>query len=135
MVRTAAALVVVLLASASPAAAQIVTGASATLEMRQSLTVSTARPMAPSGVDGLAQVRLEEGAYQITGDPNRAYRVRTVSSSDQTAPVITSSNAGEISEGGLGRLDAEGRDIIRIALAPPVKGVAPQPIALLIDYE
>lgn len=133
MVR-AAAIVVLLLAAATPATAQSAAGASASLEMRQSLTVSTARPMAPSGQQPVSQVRLEDGAYQITGDPNRAYRVRTVTADGEAAPVIHSGNSGEISEGGVGLLDAQGRDTIRIGTAR-ANDSGPQPISLTIDYE
>jgi len=135
MIRIAAT-TVALLTAASPVAAQGVAGASATLEMRESLTVSTVRPMSPSGEDAVSQVRLEEGAYQISGDPNRAYRVRATTADGEAAPVIVSSNAGEISEGGLGRLDANGRDTIRIAPAPSRDGGGtPAAFSLTIDYE
>lgn len=133
MVRTAA-ITFLLFAAATPAAAQGVAGASATLEMRQSLTVSTARPMAPSGEQTVSQVRLEDGAYQITGDPNRAYRVRTETPDGKPASVIRSDNSGEISEGGVGLLDARGRDTIRIG-KPRSGGADPQPVSLTIDYE
>lgn len=133
MLRTAAALLFLLL-SAESAWSQAAIG-SATLDMRQSLTVGAARPMSPSGADAVSQVRLEEGSYQIIGDPDRAYRVRTVVAAGEAPPVIQSSNAGEISEGGLGRLDAQGRDTIRITPALPRDGSAPAPVSLTIDYE
>lgn len=132
MVRTAA-ITIFLLSVATNAAAQSA-GASATLEMRQSLTVSTARTATPTGQAAASQVRLEDGSYQITGDPDRAYRVRTVTADGEAQTVIYSVNTGKISEGGVGILDALGRDTIRIAPARSAEGAA-QPVSLTIEYE
>jgi|SRR5215217_1637121 len=127
-----------LLAIVTPAVAQNA-AASGTLELRRSLTVSTARPMAPSSdPDAALSPTMEEGVYQITGDPDRVYRVRTETATGEAADVsaIESRNAGDISDGGLARLDAEGRDFIRIVPRSDAAGGTPStPLTLLIDYE
>lgn len=128
-----------LFAIVSPAAAQSTAGASATVEVRRSLTVSTARPMTPSGdPDAALSTAAEDGIYQITGDPNRVYRVRIEGATGEAATrsVIESRNAGDISDGGLGRLDSEGRDTLRITPRGQSGDAAqPPPGALAIDYE
>lgn len=133
MLRTVPAILFLLLAS--PAVAQAPASDSSTLEIRQSLTIGAGRAMSPSGEGSVPSMQMEKGVYQITGDPNRAYRVRTDTGADEAPPLIQSANAGQISEGGLGRLDAEGRDTILITPAPASDGGGPAPVSLSIDYE
>jgi hypothetical protein len=123
MLLSLAVLVPVALASGA-ALAQSAPG-SATLRVESPLTVAPTAPKrlaasatpesAPSDRLALADAPT---VIMVGGDPNRVYRVR-VPNASATGPAsglrIISDNAGDVSESGVGRLDAEGRDRLEIS--------------------
>lgn len=118
-------LLVALAALAAPSAvsAQSARG-SATLTVESPLTVAPTAPLRLKGqtsgeaptVEGALALADAPTVVMVGGDPNRVYRVRipNASAGDQQAVRIISDNAGDVSDSGVGRLDAQGRDRLHI---------------------
>lgn len=102
--------------------------ATASVNIQNSLNVATIRPMrfearANGGslsvtASGLADA---PAMIQISGDPGRIYRIRVPRILTATGDVamiedlrVWSLNSGDISETRVGRMDSEGRDLLRI---------------------
>ncbi|RZJ88155.1 MAG: hypothetical protein EON88_21715 [Brevundimonas sp.] len=105
-------------------------GASLTIQRGLSVTASNL-------ADAPAVIR-------IAGDPGRIYRIRLPEGEDQGVALIEnlkilSVNAGDISRTRAGRLDADGRDLLRVSGQFRMRaGADAEPIAALplsIDYE
>lgn len=115
--------VLAVLAAPSSVLAQSARG-SATLTVESPLTVAPTAPVrlkalttvdAPA-VEGPAALADAPTVVMVGGDPNRVYRVRipNASAGGQQAVRIISDNAGDVSDSGVGRLDAQGRDRLHI---------------------
>lgn len=144
---------VTLVAGASPALAQQAT-ATAGLRVVDSYAVSATQPMRLARTSGLrasptAPVSQPDApaVIQVTGDAGQSYRVRVprfVPASQDATVVegvsVWSANAGDVSDTGMARMDAEGRDTLRVVgrlsllgLESGANGVTALPLS--IDYE
>lgn len=99
--------------------------ADSTIVIERALTLSSVRPLtfARSSANGGAphSAGFEEAVIQVTGDPGRLYRVRlpeTIATSTPGTTIdgftIWSDSSGDISRTLSGRIDATGRDRLRI---------------------
>lgn len=124
------------------------------ITVQNRLNVATIRPMQfqtrvgggslAVSVDGLAAA---PAMIQISGDPGRIYRIRVprlVTSTGDIATIsdlqVWSENSGDISGTGVGRLNADGQDLLRISGELRIlrsdggqEGIATLPLS--IDYE
>lgn len=152
MTRLLTLLIVGLLAAPGIAAAQSSDG-NVALTIQRGLSMSVVRPMqleatsASAGLSVTASNLSDAPAMiRIAGDPGRMYRVRLPEAQENGQSValienlrIWSINAGDISTTRSGRLDADGRDLLRVSGQFRMRaGAEAEPIAALplsIDYE
>lgn len=138
----------------TPARAQQQATATAGLRVVDSYAVSATQPMRLARTSGLrasptapASQPDAPAVIQVTGDAGQAYRVRVPRfvPSAQDATVVEgisvwSANAGDVSDTGMARMDAEGRDTLRVVgrlsllgMEGAANGVTALPLS--IDYE
>ncbi|RZJ19678.1 MAG: hypothetical protein EON91_00160 [Brevundimonas sp.] len=142
-----------LTAGASAAQAQQAT-ANASLRVVDSYAVSATQPMRlartaslrPSPTAPVSQPDAP-AVIQVTGDAGQSYRVRVprfVPASQDATVVegvsVWSANAGDVSDTGMARMDAEGRDTLRVVGRLSLLGLdgvsnAVTALPLSIDYE
>lgn len=99
--------------------------ADSTIVIERALTLSAVRPLtfarsSPNG-GALHSAGFEEAVIQVTGDPGRLYRVRLPETIATSTPgtiidgfTVWSDSSGDISRSLSGRIDATGRDRLRI---------------------
>ncbi|WP_122464520.1 MULTISPECIES: hypothetical protein [Brevundimonas] len=149
-------LIIALLGLASPALAEprSETAARASLTVVRGLQVGTVSPMQlrprPGVRDDFGGLRARvapdaPAVIRVSGDPRRAYRIRAprqVVDRDRSVLVedvaVWSANVGDLSHGGMSRMDAQGHDYLRISAryagGATVSGGG-SAIPLAIDYE
>lgn len=141
-------LLAVLVAFAAPSAvlAQTPRG-SATLTVESPLTVAPTAPVRLKGqttgeaptVQGALALADAPTVVMVGGDPNRVYRVRipNASATGEQAVRIISDNAGDVSDSGVGRLDAQGRDRLHITgytgVLTEVQGRSTIPLSIVYE--
>lgn len=134
-------------AFAGHAAAQAAATGSVTI--RQAVAVSSQRPMRFQAQEQQTSLGVStEGGQadapaviQVTGDPDRAYRIRLPQTVGADGAVIeglkvSSLTSGDITGLGVARMDAEGRDLLSISgrLKTGVGGLTPgAPASLLVS--
>ena len=148
---TRALLILFALAAVPGVAAPQSTDGGASLTIQRGLSMAVVRPMqlearsASAGLSVTASNLADAPAViRIAGDPGRIYRIRLPEGEDQGVALIEnlkilSVNAGDISRTRAGRLDADGRDLLRVSGQFRMRaGADAEPIAALplsIDYE
>jgi len=143
----------VLCLTTSPAVAQQTT-ATAGLRVIDGYAVSATQPMRLARTAGLRTAPTAPDSQpdapaviQVTGDAGQSYRVRVPRfvPAAQDATVVEgvsvwSANAGDVSDTGMARMDAEGRDTLRVVGRLSLLGLegvanAVTALPLSIDYE
>lgn len=139
-------------AFAAPAAAQSSGGAASLAVVQRGLSMTSMRPMRLKVEEPAAGLHMESisladapALIQIGGDPGRFYRIRLPRLLDtgETAIVedltIWSTNAGDISDTRVARMDHQGRDMLRVTgrlkVASDGRSMPIAALPLSIDYE